>query len=407
MSCIIIGASHAGVQAAVNLRGQGYDAKITLISSDAVLPYQRPPLSKAFLQDSLPEQRLWLRPETFYKTKDIELLLKTRVSRIDAEQKTVTLENGENLDYEKLILATGASVRRLSIKGNNLKGVHYLRDHQDTVGLRDALPEIQNVVVIGGGYIGLEAAASLTKLGKNVTLLLNQDRPLRHLTSEVVSEFLSNLHQLQGVNIQPLASAQEITGTDKVTGVLASNGQHYPADLVVVGIGVTPTQELAESCGLEVDNGIKVNEYMQTSDSNIFAIGDCVSFYHPIYKKQLRIESVQNATDQSKIAAMAICDKFVAYDAMPWFWSDQYDAKLQIVGLSDGYDDIVVRSEAEDSLAVFYFSGARLIAVDAINQPKSFMIARKHMHNLPIVDKTKLADNSLELNAAFTELVGA
>ena len=407
MSCIIIGASHAGVQAAINLRGQGYEGEITLISADAVLPYQRPPLSKAFFQDTLPEQRLWLRPENFYRTKNIDLRLNTRVTSINREQKEVALDSGETLTYHTLILATGAAVNRLSIAGSNLPGIHYLRDHNDTVGLRASLPDVDNVVVIGGGYIGLEAAASLAKLGKNVTVLLNQERPLRHLTSEVVSTHLTTLHQRHGVTIQPLAGAQEITGEDHVTGVLASNGQHYPADIVVVGIGVSPAQNLAQACGLDVANGIVVNEYMQTSDNDIYAIGDCVSFYHPTYKKQLRIESVQNATDQSKTAAMAICGKRISYEAMPWFWSDQYDAKLQIVGLSDGYTDTVVRKESETSIAVFYFLNERLIAVEAINQPKSFMIARKHIQDLPELDKTRLADINQDLNLIFTELVGA
>ncbi|MEP4102676.1 FAD/NAD(P)-binding oxidoreductase [Paraglaciecola sp.] len=404
MSCIIIGASHAGVQAAINLRTQGYTDGITLISADKVLPYQRPPLSKAFLQNTLPEQRLWLRPETFYQQKDIDLRLSTRVVKIDRQEQQVVLDNQEQLSYSKLILATGASIRKLTISGSDLEGVHYLRDHQDTLGLREQLPDANNAVVIGGGYIGLEAAASLKKLGKNVTLLINSERPLQHLTSPVISDYLSQLQQTNGVDIQPLAPATEIIGEgNKVVAVAAANGQQYPADIVVAGIGVNPEQSLAEEAGLAVENGIKVNQYMQTSDANIFAIGDCVSFYHPMYKKQMRIESVQNATDQAKTAALAICGTLTPYSATPWFWSDQYDAKLQIAGISAGYDDIVVRKESEKSLAVFYFSGDNLIAVDAINQPKSFMITRKYLHDLPKVNKTKLADCSQDLNSIFTE----
>ncbi|GAB2680471.1 FAD/NAD(P)-binding oxidoreductase [Aliiglaciecola sp. 3_MG-2023] len=406
MSCIIIGASHAGVNAAINLRNLGYQGKITLISADKVLPYQRPPLSKAFLQNTLPEQRLWLRPEAFYQQKEIDLMLGKRVISIDREQQTVELDDGQCLTYDKLILATGASIRRLSIPGSDLIGVHYMRDCEDTMGLRDALPDAKNVVVVGGGYIGLEVAASLQKLGKNVTLLLNQERPLKHLTSAVVSDYLSELHKANGVNIQPNAAAQAIIGDEKVTAVEASNGECYPADIVVAGIGVNPEQALAQQCGLAIDNGIQVNQYMQSSDENIYAIGDCVSFFHPIYNQQMRIESVQNATDQAKTAALAICDKLTPYTATPWFWSDQYDAKLQIAGLSNGYDEFVVRKESENSLAVFYFSKQRLIAIDAINQPKSFMITRKYLHQLPAVDKNKLADNDQDLNTLFTELVG-
>ncbi|WP_289031279.1 FAD/NAD(P)-binding oxidoreductase [uncultured Paraglaciecola sp.] len=404
MSCIIIGASHGGVQAAINLRAQGYTDPITLISADKVLPYQRPPLSKAFLQNTLPEQRLWLRPETFYTQKDIDLRLGTRVVKIDRQKQLVVLDNQEQLSYSKLILATGASIRKLTIPGSDLEGVHYLRDHQDTLGLRDQLPEANNAVVIGGGYIGLEAAASFKKLGKNVTLLINSERPLQHLTSPVVSDYLSALQEANGVNIEVLAGATAIIGEhNKVVAVQAANGKQYPADIVVAGIGVNPEQSLAEDAGLAIDNGIKVNQYMQTSDANIFAIGDCVSFYHPMYQKQMRIESVQNATDQAKTAALAICGTLTPYSATPWFWSDQYDAKLQIAGISAGYDEVVVREESEKSLAVFYFSDDNLIAVDAINQPKSFMITRKYLHSLPKVNKIKLADCSQDLNSIFTE----
>jgi 3-phenylpropionate/trans-cinnamate dioxygenase ferredoxin reductase subunit len=330
MSCIIIGASHAGVQAAVSLRRQGYEGKVILISADTVLPYQRPPLSKAFLQNMLPEQKLWLRPETFYQQKDIDLMLGKRVTNIDRKQRTVSLDDMQCLSYDKLILATGASIRRLTVPGSDLSEVHYLRDYQDIIGIRESLKKANNVVVIGGGYIGLEAAASLQKLGKNVTLLLKHDRPLSHITSNVVSDYLTQLHTTHGVNMQLNVVVTEIVGVDKVLAVESENGQRYQADMVIVGIGVVPEQQLAEQCGLEVNNGIRVNEYMQTSDHNIFAIGDCSSFYHPLYQKQLRIESVQNATDQAKTASTAICGQFVPYSATAWFWSDQYDDKLQI-----------------------------------------------------------------------------
>jgi 3-phenylpropionate/trans-cinnamate dioxygenase ferredoxin reductase subunit len=406
MSCIIIGASHAGVQAAVNLRLQGYQGKVILISSDTVLPYQRPPLSKAFLQNVLPEQKLWLRPETFYQQKDVDLMLGKRVINIDREQRTVSLDDMQCLSYDKLILATGASIRRLTVPGSDLSEVHYLRDYQDTIGIRDSLKSANNVVVIGGGYIGLEAAASLQKLGKNVTLLIKHDRPLSHITSNVVSDYLTQRHATHGVNIQLNVVVTEIIGVDKVLAVETENGQRYQADMVIVGIGVVPEQQLAEQCGLDVNNGIRVNEYMQTSDHNIFAIGDCSSFYHLVYQKQLRIESVQNATDQAKTATTAICGQSVPYSATAWFWSDQYDDKLQIAGLSEGYDEIVIRQETEKSLAVFYLAQNQLIAVDTINQPKSFMISRKYIHNLPKVDKTILADKNQDLNSAFTEIPG-
>lgn len=407
MSCVIIGASHAGVQAAVNLRAQGYTETITLISAENVMPYQRPPLSKAFLQDTLPEQRLYLRPEAFYKQKDITLLLATRVEVINPNDNTVTLNNGEHLHYSKLIIATGASIRYLDVPGAELPQVHYLRDHKDTVGIKDQLNNIQKVVVIGGGYIGLEAAASMAKLGKEVTLLINSDRPLAKNTSPIVSEFFTRLHQSHGVNIKFNTQVQRIEESNKGVTVYSNLEEGFEADAVIAGIGVLPEQSLAQSCGLKIDNGVCVNEFMQTSNDDIYAIGDCVSFYHPLYKKQVRIESVQNATDQSKTVASAICDKLTPYNATPWFWSDQFDAKLQIAGLSEGYDDTVIRQESDNSLAVFYFKERQLIAVDTINQPKTFMITRKHLTCLTEINKQQLGDPSVDINQAFNPVAGA
>ena len=403
MGCVIIGASHAGVQAALNLRNQGYQEQIILISNEKVLPYQRPPLSKAFLQNTLPEQRLWLRPDTFYKQKDIELRLGDSVVSVDRIHREITLSSKEKISYDQLIFATGASVKRLGIPGSEYPEVHYLRDYEDTIGIRDALDNVNDVIVIGGGYIGLEAAASLTKLGKKVTLLVHSERPLSKVTSTYISDYLTKVHTHEGVDIHTNTSVTRITKQDGRLVIETSTGASYQADLIVVGIGVSPTQTLAEQSGLSVDNGICVNEYMQTSDDNIYAIGDCASFYHSVYQKTLRIESVQNATDQAKTVASSICGTPTPYSATAWFWSDQFDEKLQIVGLSEGYDETVIRQESERSLAVFYFRNNHLIAVDTINQPKTFMITRKHLHNLPVVDKAVLADINLEINTAFTK----
>jgi 3-phenylpropionate/trans-cinnamate dioxygenase ferredoxin reductase subunit len=407
MSCIIIGASHAGAQAAVNLRAHGYNEDIILISAENVMPYQRPPLSKAFLQDTLPEQRLWLRPEAFYQQKNITLMLSTRVNSINANDKSVTLSDGQLLSYSKLIIATGASIRYLDVPGAELPQVHYLRDHHDTVGIKNQLDKIQKVVVIGGGYIGLEAAASMAKLNKKVTLLINGDRPLAKSTSPTVSNFFTKLHESHGIDIKLNTQVQSIEKTDNGVIVNTSGGESFEGDAVIVGIGVLPAQSLAKACGLTVNNGVCVNEFMQTSNNDIYAIGDCVSFYHPFYKKQVRIESVQNATDQSKTVASAICDKLIPYNATPWFWSDQFDAKLQIAGLSEGYDGTVIRQESENSIAVFYFKADQLIAVDTINQPKTFMVTRKYLPNSVNVNKQQLADTNIDINQVFTPEAGA
>jgi 3-phenylpropionate/trans-cinnamate dioxygenase ferredoxin reductase subunit len=406
MSCIIIGASHAGAQAAVNLRAQGYTENITLISAENVMPYQRPPLSKAFLQDTLPEQRLWLRPEAFYKQKDITLVLSTRVDRINANEKTITLNDGQSLNYSKLVIATGASIRYLDVPGAELPQVHYLRDHKDTIGIKNQLDKMQKVVVIGGGYIGLEAAASMAKLGKKVTLLINGDRPLAKSTSPTVSNFFTKLHESNGIDIELNTQVKSIEKSANGVIVNTSGDENFEADAVIVGIGVLPAQSLAQACGLTVNNGVCVNEFMQTSNNDIYAIGDCVSFYHPFYKKQVRIESVQNATDQSKTVASALCDKLIPYSATPWFWSDQFDAKLQIAGLSEGYDDTVIRQESENSLAVFYFKEHKIIAVDTINQPKTFMVTRKYLPNLVDVNKQQLADTNFDINQVFNPEAG-
>ncbi|TDO97468.1 NAD(P)/FAD-dependent oxidoreductase [Marinomonas balearica] len=407
MSCIIIGASHAGVQAAVNLRAQGYKDSITLINAESVMPYQRPPLSKAFLQDALPEQRLWLRPEAFYQQKDITLMLSTRVVSINATDNSISLENGNSLNYCKLIIATGASIRRLTIPGSELPQIHYLRDHKDTVGIKEQINNIEKVVVIGGGYIGLEAAASMAKLGKKVTLLINSERPLAKSTCTIVSDFFTKLHKSHGIDIKLNTQAKSIEKAAQGVIVNTSDDDALAADAVIVGIGVTPEQSLAENAGLTVENGVCVNEFMRTSNEDIYAIGDCVSFYHPLYKKQVRIESVQNATDQSKTAASAICNQPTPYNATPWFWSDQFDAKLQIAGLSDGYDDTVIREESENSFAVFYFKAKQLIAVDTMNQPKTFMATRKHLTRLVEVDKQLLADTNVNINHVFNPVTGA
>jgi 3-phenylpropionate/trans-cinnamate dioxygenase ferredoxin reductase subunit len=401
MSCIIIGASHAGVQAAISLRSKGYTESITLISNEAVLPYQRPPLSKGFLQNNLSEQKLWLRPETFYQQKDINLMLGEEVVSIDRDTKQVTLKSKITLDYDELILATGAKVRALAIPGADLPGIYYLRQYQDAQRIRDHLDQVNRVVVIGGGYIGLEAAASFAKLGKQVTVLVQAERPLSKTTSPLISDYLTQVHQDNGVEIHTGVQANSITKSAEGLMIQGSNGKAYQADMLVVGIGVVAEQTLAQDCGLEVDKGVCVNQYQQTSDSNIYAIGDCARFFHSLYKASMRIESVQNATDQAKTVAATILGEQIPYGATAWFWSDQYAEKMQMAGLSAGYDESVVRQEAPNSFAVFYLAKQQLIAVDTMNQPKTFMVTRKHLATLPRVDKTILADVSQDLSCAF------
>jgi 3-phenylpropionate/trans-cinnamate dioxygenase ferredoxin reductase subunit len=409
VTCLIIGASHAGVQAATSLRNQAYRGPITMISADSVIPYQRPPLSKGFLQNLIPEEKLWIRRATFYAQKDIDLRLDSRVDSINREQKHVQLDTGIKLSYDKLIIATGASVRRLDIPGKQLNGIYYLRSYDDVRQIQKQLPSIKKVIIVGGGYVGLEAAASLRKLGKEVTILISVERPLMKVTGSVVSDYISDLHKNKGVVLKLNKNVDSFEGNDFVKYVHCSDGSRYQADMVIVGIGVIPEQRLAQLCGLQVNNGIHVNSFMQTSDPEIFAIGDCASFHHTIYQRRLRIESIQNATDQAKTAANAVCGTFAPYDCVPWFWSEQYNTKLQMAGLSAGHDNVVVRhAETDpDSFSVFYFIHNKLIAVDAINQPKIFMVTRKYLHTGPIVDKALLADNTRDITEAFVCQAGA
>lgn len=402
-NCIIIGGSHAAAQLAPSLRQAGWDGKITIISDDSAYPYHRPPLSKAYLDGSIPAEKLLIRTEKFYQNKDIDIVLNTRVTAINRDDKTVSLSDGQTLSYDKLALTTGAAVRKIPLPGADLKGVHYLRDMADVTAIKADLDAATNAVIIGGGYIGLETAASLRKLGKNVTILEAMPRVLQRVTTEEISAFYTRVHTEEGVNIITDAAASELVGNGSVEAVCLKDGTRIEAELVVIGVGVIPATKLAEDAGLEVGNGIIVDEYARTSDHDIVAAGDCTFHHNPIYNTELRLESVQNATDQAKTAAAAICGQLQPYSALPWFWSDQYDLKLQIAGLSQGFDEVIIRGDIEGSrsFAAFYLKDGKLLAVDAINKPKEFMMCRKMLADGAAVDASKLADDAIDIKDAF------
>ncbi|MEM5583756.1 FAD-dependent oxidoreductase [Roseibium sp. AS2] len=375
---VIIGAGQAGAQVAHSLRQGGFEGPLRLIGDEPHPPYQRPPLSKKFLAGEIGAEGLWLRPPAFYTTQNIDLIPDTRVAAIDRDAKRLKLESGDTLSYGKLVLATGTHARLVKFDGADKDGVVTLRSIADVDLIRDRLQATGRIVIVGAGYIGLEVAAVARALGKDVTVLEAQDRPMKRVVSQTVSDFFIRLHESHGVDLRLNTGIESLEGGDAVTGVKLQGGEVVPADLVLVAVGAEPNDRLAAEAGLEVDNGILVDGCGQTSDPDIHAAGDCTRFYSGRYQRSVRMESVQNAIDQAKAVAQSLVGQDVDYDPMPWFWSDQYDIKLQIAGLSEGYDDTrVVGSPDDHKFYVAYLQAGRLIAVDSINSPRSHMMARR------------------------------
>ena len=402
--CVIIGSGHAAAQLAPALRQEGWPGRILVVGEEPYLPYHRPPLSKALLAGEKTLEESLIRPAGVYQRDQIEFMLATRVAAIDRPGKRLLLDNGKHIPYDKLVLATGSRVRELCVPGAELNGVCYLRNYQDVERIRARLAAGKKAVIVGGGYIGLEAAAVLTGLGLAVTVLELAERVLQRVTAPLVSDFFSRVHGEEGVTIVCGAGVESFTGSDGVDGVAASNGKHYAADLVIVGAGIVPNVELAQAAGLEIKNGVAVDEYCRTTDPDILAAGDCTCHYSKLYARWIRLESVQNASDQSRSAAATLCGRELPYETLPWFWSDQYDVKLQIAGLSEGHDDVVMRGDSRHgrSFAAFYRRDGRVIAVDAINRPPEFMYGKRLITDRIIVDRDRLADESIPMK----ELLG-
>ena len=397
--CIIIGASHAAAQLAPTLRQQGWTGSISMISNEYFLPYHRPPLSKDYLAGAKNAEQILIRPATIYNKCDIGITMGVTAATIDRRNKQLQLEDGMTMDYDKLVLTTGARVRKIDIPGVDLDGVFYLRDLNDAQQIKLFTGDNKRAVIIGGGYIGLETASALRKLGMQVTVLEAMPRILQRVTAPEVAAFYARIHKEEGVEIVADVQAISISGDKQVQSVQCHNGTEYKADLVIIGVGVIPNTALAEQAGLTIDNGIVVDEYARTSDENILAAGDCTSHYNPVYQRHLRLESVQNALDQATVAASTICGNLKPYSALPWFWSDQYDLKLQIAGLSQGYTDVVVRGDIEGSrsFAAFYMREGKLLAVDAVNRPQDFMFGKRLILQGNQLDPEQLADDSLPL----------
>lgn len=402
---VIVGAGQAGAQAALTLRQQKFEGDITLLGEEPDYPYQRPPLSKKYLSGELDNQRLLLKPEKFYAERSIEARLATGVTAIDPSEQSVTLEDGRGIGYDKLLLATGSRVRRIDCPGCELPGIHYLRTRADVDRIREDFDTGSRLVIVGGGYIGLEVAAVARSMGLEVTILEAMERVMARVVAPEVSDFYAQEHRAAGVTIECGCAVAGFEGSSRLEAVISQDGRSYPCDLAIVGIGVVPNTELAANAGLEVANGIVVDEYTATSADNVFAAGDCTDHPNPLLGARIRLESVANAIEQAKAAALNILGQPTRYEHLPWFWSDQYDLKLQIVGLANGPADVVIRGDAaERSFSAFYLDEReRVVAVDAINQPKVFMAAKKIVLGRMTIPPEVLRDEDKEVRQIVAE----
>lgn len=394
----IIGAGQAGAQAAVSLRRAGFDGAITMIGDERAPPYQRPPLSKAYLQGQLEEARLFLRPVDFYAAQRIDLRLDERVARIDLSTKSLALESSDAVAFDKLLIATGAPPRRFPGPGADLPGVHCLRTLFDSAALRPVLSADGRIVIVGAGYIGLEVAAVARKAGLDVTVLEMADRVLARVAGKEISAFYEKLHRDAGVDLRLGESLKGFDGEGVLKAAELGSGELIACAAALVCIGAVPQTRLAEDAGLAVANGIVVNEYTQTSHAYIWAAGDCTNFPSTFFGRRLRLESVPNAIGQAKAAALNMAGKPTVYDPQPWFWSDQYDVKLQSAGLGEGADETVVRGDASTKrFSVWSLREGAVIAVDAVNDPASFMIGKQLIAARAHPAIGALADSAVDL----------
>ena len=394
---VIIGAGHAAGQAAASLRQAKFAGPITIIGDEAHVPYQRPPLSKQYLAGTQLADKVYLRAEKFYADKDIQLMLDTRATQIDPSTKTINLDNGETIAYEKLLISTGSRPRKLSIEGSDLSGIHYLRTMDDVDGIRADVKPGANLVIVGGGYIGLEVAAVGIELGMNVHVLEMEERILQRVTTPEMSAYYHKLHTDRGVHIHTQTGVIGFSGNGSVEKVLCGD-ESFDADIVIVGIGIIPNIEIAEEAGIHCDNGIVVDDHCRTSDPDIYAAGDCTNHPNPLMNKRLRLESVPNAMDQARVSTANMLGDDKVYAAIPWFWSDQYDLKLQMVGFSADGDSQVLRGDMDThQFAIFYLKDGKVVAADAVNSPKEFMLC-KQLVGKP-ADAAKLADPETDLKS--------
>ena len=393
---VIIGAGQAGSSLAIKLRALGYQGRVTLIGEEPYAPYQRPPLSKTYLLGEMALERLYLRPEEVYRDQNIELRLGTQVTAIDPVAQVISL-GAETLSYDQLALTTGSTPRLLpEAIGGRLKNVFAVRGLADVDAMRPAFERGGHVLIIGGGYIGLEAAAVAAKRGLKVTLVEMADRILQRVACAQTSDYFRALHQSHGVTLLEGVGLSSLTGTEHVTGAILSNGATLDIDFALVGVGIQPNTQLADAAGLTLNNGIETNALGQTSQSTIWAAGDCASF--PYQGERIRLESVPNAIDQAEVVAANMLGAQKAYHATPWFWSDQYDVKLQIAGLNQGFENVVTRI-GEAGRSHWYYKAGQVLAVDAMNDPRAYMVAKRLIEAGKTADPALVADPGSDLKA--------
>ena len=398
MAVVVIGGGQAAGQLVASLRQEGYEDRITIICDEPHLPYQRPPLSKQYLKGEVPADKVPLRPLAFYETKQIEVLCGHHALGFDSNQQQVVCNNEISIPYDDLVLATGSKPIPLSVPGADLKNVFLFRTLDDVDAIRAQLNEPRKIAIVGGGYIGLEVAASCISLGHQVTVIELEDRVLKRVATPMMSQFYQDLHTERGVTLHLNKKVEQMLGDDSgaVRSIKLSDGELVDVDIVIVGIGIRPVTDLAEEQNLEVDNGIVVNERCRTKSSHVYAIGDCTNHPNPLLDRRIRLECVPNAMEQARVAAQNIVGKDATYASYPWFWSDQYELKLQMTGLLHDHDDMVVRGNMENhTFSVFYLRQGKLISADAVNTPRDFMAAKQLLGKT--VDTSELADPEADL----------
>ena len=396
---VIVGAGQSAIQCITSLRKEDYPGLITLVGEEEHLPYQRPPLSKGFLEDTVSNERLYFKKLEFFVENKVQLKLGTKAEEIDIENNNIHLSDNTKLSFDKLVFATGSSVRKLDFPGKDLNSIHYLRGLDDALSIKKDLQTRQNIVVVGAGYIGLEVAAIAAKQNKSVTVIEMADRVMNRTVDPQISDYYLKLHQKNGVTFKFNTSLKEIVGASNPEKVICSDGTEVKADMVIIGAGIMPNVELAENAGLSCDNGIVVNEFGKTDHANIYACGDCTNHPNKLINKKIRLESVHNAMEQSKTVASSIINKSIEYNQIPWFWSDQYDHKLQIVGLSGEHDKVIMRGDmSEAKFMLFYTKDEKLIAVDAVNNSKEFLICKKLVANKVTIKPDEISNPDTNLN---------
>ena len=400
---VVIGGGHAAGQAVASLRQGGFEGDIVVIGDEPFLPYQRPPLSKQYLSGEHGLERVYLRPEKFYEERNITLKLGVRAESLDCTAHTITTSEGETISYDKALLCTGSRPRPLNAPGSDLEGIHYLRGIADVDGIRAEMADAKTMIIVGGGYIGLEVAAVARTAGLDVSVLEMESRILNRVTTPTMSQFYTELHEGRGVKILTDTAVSGFEGNGRVSAAVTATDEKLPADIVIIGIGILPNVELAQAAGLDCDNGIVVDEHCITSSPDVFAAGDCTNHPNPLLNRRLRLESVPNAMEQARVAAANMLGGDKSYAAIPWFWSDQYELKLQMVGFSTHADQEVLRGDpSSNQFARFYLENGVLVAADAVNSPKEFMACRQLVAKQVKVDVDKLADSDIPIK----ELLG-